>query len=114
MALTPHEEAMLTAIGETIVKEIEHAIKPLLARIAQLEQRGFKGAYQKAMAYPAQSLVVHGSALWFSVREIPCGETPGDGNTGWQLAIKSPLPPRQSTPPRTNGFQPVAPQRIRP
>jgi hypothetical protein len=88
---------LIADIGQVIRDEL----KPLEQRIEKLEQRGWRGDYQRAMAYPMQSEVRHKHATWIAIRDIAPGEVPGEGATGWQLKDRAQTPPRQPTHPRT-------------
>jgi hypothetical protein len=89
----------ISAIGQIIADEL----KERDARIAKLEQRGWRGDYQRALAYPMQSEVRHKHATWIAICDIAPGEIPGEGATGWQQKDKPQTPPRQPTVQRSNG-----------
>jgi hypothetical protein len=98
------DQDLLAALGQVLASEIDAAIKPLRERIERLEQRGWKGDYQRALPYCAQSEVRYKGATWIATRDVCAGEIlPGEPGSGWQLKDKSPAPPRQPTSERTYG-----------
>lgn len=72
------------------------AIALLLTRTKALEQRltaleaeprlKYAGVYKQGMAYSAGATVTWGGSLW--IAKDTTTETPGDGATAWQLAVK--------------------------
>jgi len=97
MTMNARDEGLMSAIAVVLLDEVEKAIKPLRERIAKLEDRGWKGDFQKALSYSAQSEVRHKGASWVATRDIAPGEVPGEGCTGWQLKDKAQTPPRGPT-----------------
>jgi len=59
MSLPPRDEAMMEAVGQVLIEEIERAVAPLRLRIAELEKRGveYVGVYQRAVGYRRGSIV---------------------------------------------------------
>jgi hypothetical protein len=101
-SMPARDQALISAIGHEL-NERDKRIEALERRIEKLEERGWKGDFQKALAYPAQSEVRYKHALWVATRDIAPGEVPGEGATGWQQKIKPEIVARQPTPPRTYG-----------
>jgi hypothetical protein len=81
-------------VVQAVRDHVARAVKPLEARIAELEAQsggGFAGVFQLSQAYRRGVFVTCDSALWFATRDIDAGEAkPGAGATGWQLVVKSP------------------------
>jgi hypothetical protein len=108
--MTPAErKRLITDVGQFVVQEIAYALKPLKeqmvalqARIEELEQRGWKGDYQRAVSYPRHSLVRFNESLWSCIQDAGPNEIPGQSNK-WQLSVKRGdiAEPRQPTKPRT-------------
>jgi hypothetical protein len=75
-------------VAEIVGTVVMAAIKPLVARIRELESNGLKycGVYQGDQAYLRGSMVTHEGPGWVSRRDTK-GERPGDCEA-WQLAIK--------------------------
>jgi hypothetical protein len=100
--VTTRDTALIGAIGQELAGR-DQRIEALERRIEKLEQRGWKGDYQRALAYPMQSEVRHKHSTWIATRDIAPGEVPGEGATGWQQKIKSEVTPRQPTQERSYG-----------
>src|SRR5262249_9640117 len=107
MSLPPRDEAMMEAIGQVLIDEIERAVAPLRQRIAELEQRGveYRGTHQRAQEYKRGSLVTFEDALWCAVTNAQPGEIPGKASA-WQLCLRGPQAARSPTVPRTQGSRP--------
>ena len=88
MPLSPWEEAEVKAIAVFVGEEIEHAVRPLLARIAALEGRGYKGIYQRALTYAVGDEVTADGALYVAIAPAGVNEMPGR-STCWQLCAKN-------------------------
>ena len=75
-------------VVETLVEAVQARVKPLEAKIAELEQmldaRSYKGVYSRDYDYCKHNMVTHQGCLWIAV-ENPTGGPPGNG---WTLAVK--------------------------
>lgn len=98
-----YQKEMLRNIGKFVRDEIQKAIEPLKARIAELEARGveYRGVWQRSCEYRRGSLTTHDGNLWACIADAEPNEWPGQSSK-WQLAAKAPEPRR----PTQNGARP--------
>ena len=80
--LNEKEQALIDAINA-----LAEEIKKLQTRIHLLEQRGWKGDYQRAQAYVAGAEVRYDDARWYCIESVGPNEVPGTNNK-WQLTLK--------------------------
>ena len=83
-------------LAEVLVGTIQKALAPVLARLAQLEQRmasleakphvKFCGAWTRGTTYEPGNAVVRDGALWIC-KATTLGE-PSKDSVGWQLAVR--------------------------
>src|SRR5262245_5787864 len=89
----------------------EHAIAELRTRVAVLESAPvvrYAGVGRAGRKFAAGAATTHDGCLWIAERET-VDERPGNGATGWRLAVKSgngahPPASRFPTMPRRNGL----------
>jgi hypothetical protein len=74
---------------DVIATSIANVIGPLTERIStlesQLEQRSYKGVWQREASYREHNLVTFGGNIWIALKDT--GAQPGQGDD-WQLAVK--------------------------
>ena len=103
MSLPPRDEAMMEAIGQVLIEEIERAVAPLRLRIAELEQRGveYLGVYQRALSYRRGSFVTFDNNLHVAVTDVEPNQIPLQCSS-WQLCLRGTHDDRR-TGPRKHG-----------
>lgn len=74
-------------IVEVVKSYVEREIKPLKARVAELEARQLKysGTYRDSEVYRAGEMVSHAGSLWHC--EATTASKPGTDST-WKLCVK--------------------------
>lgn len=78
-------------VAEAVRGHVERATAPILARLDEIETRGFRyrGVHQRAETYKRGDLVTHGGSMWAATRPVDDGAVPGEGSTNpWVLAVK--------------------------
>lgn len=87
----------LEDIADIIGDGIKEAKAPLLARIAELEERlaqleqsgaRFRGVHQRASSYKRGDQVTAKNSLWTALTDVPEGALPGENPALWQLSVK--------------------------
>lgn len=81
------QDQLLFAIGHQF-SLYRKRIDELEARIVQLEARGFKGIYQRALSYKCGQEVTYEGAKWMALVDVPPMTVPGKNNC-WQMCDKS-------------------------
>lgn len=93
---TANEQNMLYEITTWVVHEIERPLRAeiteLKAMVAELQARGWRGDYQRNLAYTVGQEVRCDGALWTAVAPVAVNEEPGKSKN-WMLTIKSPRVP---------------------
>ena len=73
-------------VHEHIHHEIEKAVAPLLARIEELERKGYVGVWKTGKEYTPQSEVTHEGARWLAHKRT--SDKPG-ASADWSLIEKA-------------------------
>ena len=92
------DQALMTAIGQMLVDEIEAATKPLREHIEALQERldqmetvtrefGFRGQWQEDVVYHSGNFCSFGGSMWVCLADRTTAR-PQTGSSDWALAVK--------------------------